>query len=302
MIDGRLVAIMMAVALGATASAKPAVTLGRVDGVRPDGSHLSYFLTPSTAQHQDAILVLQGTGCAPVETNANLTLAASTIDPAARGVLVEKYGVSDPAAGPFSEGCSEAFWQNETLHQRVMDALQVVAELRRKSWWSRRLVIFGGSEGGAVAALVAPLVRETAAVIIFSSGTGTPIRDLIEASSPPGSHLSLNETFAAAKADPTWTHKAGGLTYRWLAEAADIVPARSLALSPAPVLLIHGVQDRSSPVSTARAGEAVLLASGKVNVTYHEYPDFDHGMLDAHGVSHMREAFSDAGAWLHDQH
>lgn len=266
--------------------------------VRPDGSSISYWLEPGDGELSELVLILQGTGCEPVSTKPTLAETGALIRPSARTLLIDKAGIGPGPSGELMEGCPKEYWERYTLSQRVEDCLRVIADLRKQSWWNRRILIFGGSEGGAVAALLAPLVPETTAVVVMSSGTGVPIGDLIRAAVPPTIEKQASEVFTAARAAPTGKRRWGGASYRWWADAVDQVPARSLVQTDAPILIVHGARDMSSPVGMARAGRDLLVAAGKTNHTYRELADYDHFMRDADGREHMQQVLRDVRRWI----
>ena len=297
-----IAALLLAAAAVSTPSpALPgnAPVLARHETRRPDGTAITYWLDAAQDESRpaDAILVMQGTGCEPVSARPNLQRSARLLRPGARILLIDKQGVEPGPDNPVIDGCPRVYWDHYTLSSRVQDCLRVIADLRRQPWWTGRLVLFGGSEGGAVAALLAPLVPETKAVVVLSSGTGVP-EELIRAAVPPEMAAQAPAIFAAAHDRPTGAGRWGGLSYRWWDDAVDILPARSLAQTPAPVLLIHGARDQSSPVATARAGYALLREGGKANADYREFPQYDHFMRDAAGGEHMDAVLADAARWI----
>lgn len=241
---------------------------------------------------------MQGTGCEAVSEKPNLRHAANILSPNARTLLIDKVGVGLERSPILIDGCPKAYWNRYTLSLRVEDCLRVIANLRRQPWWNRQIVIFGGSEGGAVAALLAPLVPEAKAVVVLSSGTGLAIGELIRTAIPPEMAAEAPSVYAAAHKRPTGKERWAGLSYRWWDDAVDIVPARSLEQIPAPVLLIHGARDQSSPVETARAGYAILRKAGKANVEYLELADLDHSMQKADGTNRMDDVLNRAAKWI----
>ena len=174
----------------------------------------------------------------------------------------------------------------------------MIGALRGQRWWDGRLVIFGGSEGGAVAALAAPSIPETRAVIVWSSGIGLPVGQMIRSALPPPALAEVDRVFAEARANPASTRQWGGASYRWWADALDQVPARALLRTRAPVLLIHGTRDQYAPIAAARAARDLVAAGGKANFAYREYEGYDHFMVDARGVDHRAEVVAEAAAWL----
>ena len=283
-------------------AASPAAAIDDVQRLdRADGSRITYHVTrPAEAGRQGVVLLLHGSGCDPVGPDREFTARASSLAPGDAVLTVESYGVTDAQAG-LVEGCTAAYWERNTLQQRVMDAAQVIARLRREPWWNGRIVIAGFSEGGAVAAMLAPLVPETRAVVIFSSGIGVPVGDLIRAAIPPQAAAEAPRIFAEARANPTGSRRWGGASYRWWADAVEIVPASMLLQTSAPILLIHGSRDPFAPVATARATRELLARHGRRNFTYREYAGYDHFMRDAAGNDHRPEVLVEAAGWLRQQ-
>jgi pimeloyl-ACP methyl ester carboxylesterase len=278
---------------GMTAAAPADVLLG-VD--RPDGTRIDFRLAgPAARSRRPMLLMLQGSGCESVDRNPRLPWMAARLAPFHAVVTIEKYGVARGADG---ETCSPDYWRRNTLQQRVSDALQVIAALRRQRRWNRELVLFGGSEGGAVAAMLAPLVPETRAVVIWSSGIGLPIGDMIRSALPPPMAEEAVRVFAEARANPTGERQWAGASYRWWADSVDLVPARALLGTAAPVLIIHGTRDASAPVASARAARDLLAAGGRGDVVYREYEGYDHFMIDSAGADRRAEVLAAAADWL----
>ncbi len=267
--------------------------------VRVDQSELTYHLSQRTEDPQGILLMFQGSGCNSVATNENISLFGPIIAPDHAIVTIEKYGVAVGATDP--ENCSEDYWEHATIQQRIIDALQVIASLRGQDWWDGDLVVFGGSEGGAVAAMLAPLVPETDAAIIFSSGIGWPVGDMIRAAIPPQAGEEFDTVIASARANPTGSIQWGGASYRWWANSVDLVPALALVGSDFPLLLVHGERDQFAPVETARASQQIWVEHNRPNTTYREYAGHDHFMVDAEGTNHNIEVFADIAEWLDGQ-
>lgn len=132
---------------------------------RGDGSLIYWSLDRQRALPKQGVLLLaQGSGCAPAAKNANVRRAKALLSDFA-ALTVEKYGVvpEEQPEDPYL-GCSSIFYAKHTVSQRVEDYEAVLRHLRASSWWDGRLVLFGGSEGGAAVALLAPRVDPTAVV------------------------------------------------------------------------------------------------------------------------------------------
>lgn len=268
---------------------------------RADGSFITYhLLNRATEGRQGLILMLQGSGCEPVIAREWLRTEPPVLASDRAVLAVEKYGVSDgnTATDKFEDGCSIAYWRGNTLHQRVFDATQVLAHLRKEDWWNGELIIYGGSEGGAIAAMLAPLIPETQSIIIISSGIGVSVSDLILSAVPPSVAAQLPEILKEAEANPSPMKRFGGASYRWWADAADIIPARLLLQADVPILFIHGTRDQFAPLFAARATQKMFVEAGKTNLVYREFKGYDHHMVDEAGIDRREEVLKLMATWL----
>lgn len=181
MMPWRWVIALSFLACGSTAVGRPLAH----SSIRPDGSTITWYLDRQAREAHQSILVLaQGSGCTSVTSSANIE-AAKKLLPSAAIVTVEKYGVLEgDAPKAFPENCRPDYVAHHTISQRVADYRQVIAGLRNEAWWNGKLVLFGGSEGGAAMQILAAEVRPNAAVI-FSSATGMPFREAFVRVLPP---------------------------------------------------------------------------------------------------------------------
>ena len=116
-------------------------------------------------------MLAQGSGCLAATENANI-LRAKGLLPTFAVVMVEKYGVGphDKPKDPFGN-CSAAFYAHHTISQRVADYERVLRQVETSPWSDGRVVLFGGSEGGAAVSMLAPRITPTATVV-FSAAPG----------------------------------------------------------------------------------------------------------------------------------
>jgi len=63
-------------------------------------------------------------------------------------------------------------------------------------------------------------------------------------------------------------------------------------------LVVQGRRDQSNPVISARQFVANFRKAGRDNITYWEFPDYDHTMLDREGKSHMGDVLIKISNWL----
>ena len=65
-------------------------------------------------------------------------------------------------------------------------------------------------------------------------------------------------------------------------------------------LVVQGQWDQSNPVISARYFADNFRKAGRSNLTYWEFPDYDHTMIDRQGQSHMTEVLSKISNWLNE--
>lgn len=275
-------------------SAEPLLKVSK----RPDGSALYWALEqPSTNGKYGLFLIAQGSGCLPAVKNTTIQ-QAKELAAGYAVLMVEKYGVShsDSPEEQFKD-CSKEYVANHTVEQRAVDVEQIIDELRGADWWNGKLVIFGGSEGGDLVARLAPRLNPDAAVV-FSSGLGKSFPQVLKSLVPPHVAKEVDAKLAYARANPKSAEIWGGNSMRWWADVVDRVPVNDLLKSHAPVLLIQGTEDKSAPVSSGRAARDAYASAGRCELTYWEYPGYDHYMTDMDGVNHRGEVFERIAGWI----
>jgi len=284
---------LIVTAVASCATAAPAhLTLGR-----PSGPPIDWYLDRQSASGKQGILVIaQGSGCASVVNNRNVEAAKSLL-PDFTVVTVEKYGVAPSAAPGGQDDCSQAYWAHHTVTQRVEDYSAVIGRLKKAAWWNGKLALFGGSEGGAVVQILAARVNADASVI-FSSATGIPFRDAFVQVIPPELAVQAPSQLERARRNPLSPEVWGGNSLRWWADIADRPLWEDALRARGALLVVQGARDRSNPVSSARAFRDQFATRHRGNLTYWEYPDYDHAMVDSSGVSRLSEVLSRISGWL----
>jgi pimeloyl-ACP methyl ester carboxylesterase len=265
---------------------------------RPSGPDIDWYLdrqTPS-GPRQGLLVIAQGSGCSSVANNPNVR-SAKSLRPDFAVVTVEKYGVAPGEVQNGPEACSPMFWAHHTVSQRVEDYRAVIEKLKSEPWWNGQLVLFGGSEGGAVVQILAAQVDADAAVI-FSSATGVPFRDAFVQVIPPEMAAEAPVQLDKARRNPLSAEIWGGNSYRWWADIADRPLWEEALKAKGALLVVQGVRDRSNPVASARAFRDAFAARQRRNLTYWEYQDYDHAMVDRTGASHLPEVLARISDWL----
>jgi hypothetical protein len=60
--------------------------------------------------------------------------------------------------------------------------------------------------------------------------------------------------------------------------------------------------DRSAPIDAARAASDLFAAAGRCNLTYWEFPGYDHAMMDVNGQSRIGQVLKQTSQWLSEQY
>ena len=258
-----------------------------------DGLRLYYYLdVPAAPEKVPLVLILQGSECLRVGHKYGPMI--EQLHRSGVGVLrIEKPGLTPET--PIGE-CPPEYLPKNTIGRRLWDVQRVLGELRGHPRWNGRLALVGGSEGGMLAGLLAPLVPETRGVVILSSGGGLSfgeeLRLMIAAQmrsqgAPPEKVdlelRKLEEVFQQARREPSTTREWGSdgklarNTHLWLSQALDLNIWRSLLGFRGPILVVHGTADASTPVESARELERRFREAGRSNLELRLDPGGQHG-------------------------
>lgn len=293
---------ILLVALSATAL--PSVAIASPDHFetrRPDGSTIDWYLDKPKENGKTGLIVMaQGSGCLSVLHNENLLASRSAFSEFAV-LFVEKYGVK-PRDNPKDDhrDCSASFYNHHTVSQRVADYKQVIGQLRGEPWWNGDLVLFGGSEGGMVSGLLAEQAKP-GAVILISTGAGVTFGQMVKQSFPKENWPMVDEGFAKARQKPTSNEVLAGQSLRFWADAIDRRIVDNMLRTDTTFLLIQGGRDAPIIVDAARAASSLFATAGRCNLTYWEYPGYNHGMIDGAGNSNMDDVLSQSAEWVRHQ-
>lgn len=266
---------------------------------RADGTTISWDLdVPQGDGPFPLIVLLQGSGCAPAAASENLTLVRQAFSDHA-ALRIEKYGVlpnDRPDERNGNADCSQDFIAGATVGQRIADTLQVIEALAGEDWWSGRLILFGGSEGGLVAASLARLTEADVAILL-STGGGLEFGEALRSSIPEEGWPSVDAQFQQIRGNPQSLDVWAGYSYRFWADIMDRRVADDIVAANANILLIQGEADRTSPPEVARMAVDIVAEAERCNLNYWELSGLDHAMTDEEGASHMVDIIARAAEW-----
>ncbi len=281
---------------------------------RPDKSTIYWSLDmpEKSSGKADLIVLMQGSGCEPTTRNKNMQMIRSAFGDFA-SLTVEKYGIHPNYQAETEEGyfqdCPPEYHQNSTHDQRVADYLQVFKELADAKWWSGRLVLLGGSEGGDIAVRVASRIS-TSGVILISTGGGMTFGEQVKASIlmdmeqknvPEAQRPDIDALFKDVRENKNSDKMLFGYSYKYWANSIDYKALDDMLKINAPILLLHGSADTSAPAQSARQAVEAFQQKNRCNLTYWELSGHDHGMNDPQGQNHMNSVLSQASVWINTQ-
>ncbi len=254
---------------------------------RQDGSVLEGYFSPPETESSPIIFAIQGSSC---ESSLKLHVGLSNlVNSLGLGVIVlEKQGISKDSLNEFE------YNQTNCLKNRLEDYVLCLDNiLVINPDWKGKIIFWGESEGGTLAATLAAQIPETAAVLLFATGGGMKPREEVEwiirhrlqehgaQQDEIDQYISfLNEQMEAIKIDPTPHKQFLGNTYKWWASLLDADEAlTSLKQLSLPIFLVHGVEDDKIPVLSADLA-AEDLRDGSA-ITYLRLEGYGHDLDNA---------------------
>lgn len=279
---------------------------------RSDGSMIRFYLEKPTSLAFPIIIVVQGSEC--ISTWPLVQMVKSVVGDRAAVLGIEKYGLNERTTT-----CPQSYIDNNTVDGRIQDHLEVLAYLRtHENKWSKSLVWAGGSEGGQIAALSAPLAPETKLIVMLAAGGGLTMAEELPiittkrlkklGSSSEEISKSVDNLYfryQQIKDNPTskieWLSdgKLARNTYKWWNSILWKKALPLLEKVQTPIYIAHGAEDTSCPVESSQAIIERFQVLGKTNLTAKMYSGLEHSWIDSSGVDHTPQVLNDAFNWIY---
>lgn len=245
---------------------------------------------PASSAKMPILLVVDGSGC-----RGSLRKAfASLFKPGKQGFPdYAKVWVNKPGIDPYSTdmlGCSEEFRERYLIDTAVTDHLLVLQHLRgtARDWWDGRLMIWGWSDGGDIAARLVAYYPDVERAFLGAQGGGltmaTHMKDYwrcpADQVKPEQRDSCLKQTrdwFAEVREKPLASLGNDESNFLWRSRLFTDL-GTLLAYDDTPIFVAHGALDRdNTPVQSARALINRLKEARRANLTYCEIPVMKHG-------------------------
>ena len=253
-------------------------------------------LSPTEPGRHAGIVFLHGSG--PEGRWANRYLATKFAERGVVALIYDKRGVSG----------STGDWQSAGFDELADDAAAATRWLRaRADVDPARIGIYGHSQGGTLAPLVAARDAQLAFIVASAAGGIDPaaveaysvgnsiglsrlpdgeraqarqfVDAIVDVAYRGGDRAAL-DALAAGLRDRAWHFEPPPPSHSYWAISKRIAgfdPARAWDRVTAPVLLVYGARDeRVPPDASAQAIQEALAAAGNHDVTLRTYPDADH--------------------------
>jgi pimeloyl-ACP methyl ester carboxylesterase len=200
----------------------------------------------------------------------------------ARVVLMERRGIGFEGAID-----RDAAVAASTKPIRVADHRAVIDAFLRDAPAGVPVILVGASEGGDVASAIAAREPRISHLVLVGCGGGWSqaeelARELERTGAVLGitSRRELEDRFGAIRSRPDSLESWAGHPYRRWSSFLWSPPMDDLLQVQAPILAVHGSEDRNVPVGSARALRDAFWARGRGNLTYLEYAGLDHRLVD----------------------
>lgn len=269
---------------------------------RPDGSEITYYFDTPGSKSFPLVVILQGSDCASKYKSHNGYMPAVKRYNIAL-LTVEKYGLKES-----SSACPMEYLKNNTIRQRLLDYIAVLAAIKKNvPEWNGHVAWVGGSEGGVVASLVSQLTPATTATVLLASGGGmTMAEEMSLLLKKHGeicevkSQSKLEALFKRIEKKPTYLkHWCGNTnTYKWWESILKLKPLSVLETMDTPIYIAHGTSDQAVPVESADLIKGRFESLGRSNLTYIRYEGLDHHWQNANGTSLADGVIDSAMYWL----
>lgn len=279
---------------------------------RTDGSRMQVYIEVPNKDNFPVLVAIHGSVCDSswsLFQGLQRTMLANGIGIA----TIEKYGLSETTID-----CPQSYLQNNTIPQRIHDHLQVVKLFRNNlRGWNGKIAWVGGSEGGQVASLVAPLVPETSAVVMLAAGGGLTMAEelplvfkkLLRRNGASQDQIAeqirdIQDHYLEIKTKPTWKKewlsdgKKARNTYKYWNSILWVKALPLLETLQVPIYIAHGTEDTSSAYESSKIIADRFAVLGKSNLVFKTYIGLEHNFSDLQGVSHKQEVLNEAVTWV----
>ena len=192
---------------------------------------------------------------------------------------------------------SQEFLENNHFLQLMKDQKEFIdATIAKQDKRPKRVVLFGVSEGGNIAAAIAAYTPEITHLMVLGSGGMKGIDEFRIWGKQNG--VDFDKLHQEVKQHPDSISRTSlGHTYKYWASVLSVEPMKYYQKISIPVLAAIGGADEMVPVETVEFMRDEFNRLGKKNLTVKIYADSNHALVDASGQSHRKTFLEAATVW-----
>jgi pimeloyl-ACP methyl ester carboxylesterase len=198
-------------------------------------------------------------------------------------------------------GASGSFYKYNHYAQLVQDQKEFIQYILANSdHVGKKIIIFGVSEGGNIAAQLASEIAEITHLMILGSGGMIGIDEFKLWGDKHG--IDFEKINKEVERFPDSVEKKVlGQTYKYWASILPVDPMASLKKLEIPIFAAFGESDEMVPVESVHFLRDEFKRQGKENLTVKIFPDCNHVLDDSAGKNHRGELFRLAARWWKEE-
>jgi pimeloyl-ACP methyl ester carboxylesterase len=221
------------------------------------------------------------------------------------GAEASRFGFDLLLINKFAFDDQDKYWETNCMKRRVDDVCAVINDVAKTVYGGslEKVMLFGGSEGGSVAPVVARRLPQITHMILLGASCRPQCKDfevLITKGFKRSSNIFracgiMNVDELRQKCDEIRNSTDSlrgwlGYSYKYWKQALDDTTAyAALSKSTIPVLVISGGDDESTPAEGVKPLRDSL--GGKSNFTFEFIPEADHRMVGRQGQNLMPQVY-----------
>ena len=276
---------------------------------REDGSLITYYLETRNDKKysKDLFIFFQGSDYNSVRNIPNMN-KIKPILPDADILTIEKYGITDalPYSNDYRYSFPKEYLDFDNPTQRVSDANMVITSLM-KNFSYEKIFVLGGSEGATIAFLLASKYNYVYATITIGSGGRYFIDDIIQTimCSDELPEEKKKENIEGIKqfsqyilSHDTLDFSMNDHGFLWWKNMFSLDSQEVINNISTPLLILQGGKDDSASPEKAIEMIQALRQSGKTNIDYLFYPEYDHSLNLSFDDKAAETVFLDIQRWI----
>ena len=164
---------------------------------------------------------------------------------------------------------------------------------------NEKIILFGVSEGGSVAARIATINDKISNLVIIGSGGKKFEEELRVLNKNAGNKFDLDKIYTDIKENPNNIDKQFyGHPYKYWNSVLFKDPMEFYNKITIPILVAQGENDKSVPIESGRFLKDEFDKKGKTNLYFIEYKGADHTLKNTIGQENLIDFFDNMNKWL----